>query len=194
MRLDMHSRREILKANFEEYHRASKRGREGSRPCGKARRSPGQIRGRVCEGAGSDLGRVWQTLRSEAKFPQVLVPMIRGMIDVLVESENPQYPITEELRMLRVEVSAVEAGLLLKPTRQGLTISGVSTTRSVHTPLRSQIPVVPLWAKAATAASHSAPARSAEIRLFFIIIFSLLLILNAKDGRKPSRPLPRFTV
>jgi hypothetical protein len=28
MRLDMHSRREILKANFEEYQRASKRGKE----------------------------------------------------------------------------------------------------------------------------------------------------------------------
>jgi hypothetical protein len=27
MRLDMHSRREILKANFEEYQRASKKGR-----------------------------------------------------------------------------------------------------------------------------------------------------------------------
>jgi hypothetical protein len=28
MRLDMHSRREILKANFEEYQRASKKGRK----------------------------------------------------------------------------------------------------------------------------------------------------------------------
>ena len=67
--------------------------------------------------------------------------MIGGMRDVLVGSENPPYRIPEEIRRRLVEVSAAEAGLLLKPARQGLGITGVRTRRSVQTPLRSQIPV-----------------------------------------------------
>jgi len=38
-------------------------------------------------------------------------------------------------------VSAAEADILLKPARKALEIKGISTTRAVQTPLRSQIPV-----------------------------------------------------
>jgi hypothetical protein len=67
--------------------------------------------------------------------------MIKGMIEFLVESEHPQYGITEEIRELLLEVSATEADILLKGAREALEIKGVSTTRSVQTPLRNRIPV-----------------------------------------------------
>jgi hypothetical protein len=72
---------------------------------------------------------------------KLLVPMIRGIVDFIVESENPDYGITEEIRKLLLEVSAAQADILLKGARKALEIKGVSTTRAVQTPLRSQIPV-----------------------------------------------------
>jgi hypothetical protein len=63
------------------------------------------------------------------------------MIDFLVKSEQPKYGITEEIRKLLLGVSAAEADVLLAPARKALEIRGVGTTRSVHTPLRTQIPV-----------------------------------------------------
>jgi hypothetical protein len=67
--------------------------------------------------------------------------MIGGMMAFLVRSKNPDYGITEEIKELLLEVSAAEADLLLKPERKALEIKGVSTTRAVQTPLRSQISV-----------------------------------------------------
>ncbi|MDR0758787.1 MAG: hypothetical protein LBF74_01580, partial [Treponema sp.] len=67
--------------------------------------------------------------------------MIGGTLDFLVASEEPDYGITEGIRGLLLEVSAAEADILLAPMRKALEIRGVSTTRSVQTPLRSQIPV-----------------------------------------------------
>jgi transposase InsO family protein len=72
---------------------------------------------------------------------KLLVPMMRGMMDFLVGSKNPEYGITEGMRKLLLEVSAAEVDILLRPARKALEIKGVSTTRTVQTPLRSQIPV-----------------------------------------------------
>jgi hypothetical protein len=72
---------------------------------------------------------------------KLLVPMIRGMTDFLEESKTPDYGITGEIKKLLLEVSAAEADILLKPERKALEIKGVSTTRAVQTPVRSQIPV-----------------------------------------------------
>jgi hypothetical protein len=67
---------------------------------------------------------------------KLLVPVIKGMIEFLVESEHPQYGIPEEIRKLLLEVSVAEADILLKPARKALAIKGISTTRSIQTPLR----------------------------------------------------------
>ena len=174
MRLDMHSRREILKANFEEYQRASKKGRKelldrlvpvtglnrsylatalGTYNLKKDTGKPEAKSGRAARPAGKRGGRpvkygeafvkVLSAIWDEYGKPcgKLLVPMIGGMIEFLAESGNPRYRITEEIRKLLLEVSAAEADLLLKPARQAFEIRGVSTTRSVQTPLRSQIPV-----------------------------------------------------
>jgi hypothetical protein len=169
MRLDMHSRREILKANYEEYQRASKKGRmelldrlvpvtglnrsylatalgkaaDGTGRNGARQERPQGKRGgrprKYGEGFVKVLGTIWDEFGKPCgKLP---VPMMKGMIEFLVESEHPQYGITEKIRKLLLEVSAVEADILLKPARKALAVKGIRTTRSVQTPLRSQIPV-----------------------------------------------------
>jgi hypothetical protein len=174
MRLDMHSRREILKANFEEYQKASKKGRQelldrlvpvtalnrsylatalgnyGNQADGSGKRRNGERKGRP-DGKrrgrprkyGEAFTKVLSAIWDEFGKPcgKLLVPMIRGMIDFLAASEKPDYRITEEIRALLADVSAAEADILLKPARKALEIRGVSTTRTVQTPLRSQIPV-----------------------------------------------------
>jgi hypothetical protein len=67
--------------------------------------------------------------------------MISGIIDFLAAYMEAGYEITEEIRKQLLEVGAAEADILLKGARKALEIKGVSTTRSVQTPLRSQIPV-----------------------------------------------------
>jgi hypothetical protein len=67
--------------------------------------------------------------------------MIHGMIDFLAASKTPDYEMTEEIKGLLMKVSAAQADILLKPFRKALEIKGISTTRTVQTPLRSQIPV-----------------------------------------------------
>jgi hypothetical protein len=174
MRLDMHSRQEILKANFKEYQNASKKGRKElldrlvpvtglnrsylatvlgtySRkedlptPPNKGKRKvrqEGKRGGRHVkygEAFVKVLSRIWDEYGKPCG--KLLVPMIRGMIDFLVEVKNPGYQITEEMRELLLDVSAAEADILLRPARKALEIKALSTTRSVQTPLRSQIPV-----------------------------------------------------
>ena len=92
---------------------------------------------------GEDFVKVLTTIWDEYGKPcgKLLVPMVRGMMDFLVGSKDPDYGITGETRELLLEVSAAEADILLKPARKALEIKGVSTTRAVQTPLRSQIPV-----------------------------------------------------
>ena len=72
---------------------------------------------------------------------KLLVPMIRSLIDFLVESKKPAYGITADIRELLMEVSAAAADILLKPAKKALEIRGKSTTRSAQTPVRSRIPV-----------------------------------------------------
>ncbi|MDR2742214.1 MAG: transposase family protein, partial [Treponema sp.] len=170
----MHTRREILKANFEEYQRASKKGRkelldrlvpvtglnrsylattlgtydrkkEAGKPGTKSRRASraeGKRGGRPVkygEGFVKVLSAIWEEFGKPRG--KLLVLMIEGTIDFPVESEEPRYGITEGTRGLLLEVSASEADLLLKSARKAFEIRGVSTTRSVQTPLRSRIPV-----------------------------------------------------
>jgi len=170
----MHSRQEILKTNFKEYQRASKKGRkelldrlvpvtglnrsylatalsaydkkEALSKAGKKgkrkKRTIGKRGGRPVkygEGFRTILYKIWDDYGKPCG--KLLVPMIRGIVDFLVESKHPDYGITGENRQLLVEVSAAEADILLKPARRALEIKGVSTTRAVQTPLRSQIPV-----------------------------------------------------
>ena len=85
------------------------------------------------------LSRIWDEYGKPCG--KLLVPMIRSIIDFLAESQKPDYRITAENRKLLLEVSAAEADILLKPSRKALEIKGVRTTRSVQTPIRSQIPV-----------------------------------------------------
>jgi hypothetical protein len=170
----MHSRQEILKANFKEYQRATKKGRKElldrlvpvtgmnrsylatalgnysrkedvTKPQNKGKRKPrplGKRGGRPVK-YGEAFVKVLSTIWDEYGKPcgKLLVPMIHGMMDFLAESKNPDYGITEENRALLLEVSAAEADILLKPARKAFEIKGVSTTRAVQTPLRSQIPV-----------------------------------------------------
>jgi hypothetical protein len=174
MRLDMHSRQEILKANFKDYQKASKKGRKElldrlvpvtgfnrsylatalsnygkkgdlEKPPAKGRRKPrpaGKRGGRPVK-YGEDFVKVLSRIWDDYGKPcgKLLAPMIRGMIDFLQGSKDPDYGITSEIRELLLEASAAEADILLKPARKALEIKGVSTTRAVQTPLRSQIPV-----------------------------------------------------
>jgi len=170
----MHSRKEILKANFKDYQKASKKGRkelldrlvpvtglnrsylatalgnygkkEGiENPPAQGGRKPrpeGKRGGRPVK-YGEEFVKVLTAIWDEYGKPcgKLLVPMIRGMMGFLEESENPDYGISGEIRKLLMEASAAEADILLKPARKALEIKGVSTTRAVQTPLRSQIPV-----------------------------------------------------
>jgi len=92
---------------------------------------------------GEDFVKVLSAIWDDYGKPcgKLLVPMIGRMIQFLQESKDPEYGITEEIKELLLNVSAAEADILLKPARKALEIKGVSTTRAVHTPLRSQIPV-----------------------------------------------------
>ena len=91
----------------------AKRQKEAA-PAGQARRPPGQIRGRVRQGAPLYLGRLRQALGPHA-------PGHHGLFS-------------------RVE-SPAEADILLRPAKKALEIKGISTTRSAQTPLKSRIPV-----------------------------------------------------
>jgi len=170
----MHSRQEILKANFKEYQKASKKGRKellsrfvpvtdlnrsylatalgnygkkgdagkGGTKGRKKPRAEGTRTGRPViyrEDFVNVLSAIWDDYGKPCG--KLLVPMLRGMIDFLQKSKNPEYGITTEIRELLVKVSAVEADILLKPARKAREIKGVNTTRAVQTPLSSHIPV-----------------------------------------------------
>jgi hypothetical protein len=67
--------------------------------------------------------------------------MIREIIAFLSDSKNPDYGIDEEIRMLLLRVSPVEAGRLLRKAKKADEIRGISTTRAAGVSLRSQVPV-----------------------------------------------------
>jgi hypothetical protein len=165
MKPDMHSRQEILKANFKEHQKASKKGRkelldrsclatalgnhgnkEGmEKPPAKGGRKPrpaGKRGGRLVK-YGEQFAKVLAAVWDDYRKPcwKLLVPMVRGMTGFPAGSKNPDYGMTGETRRLLLEASAAEADMLLKPARKALELKGVSTTRAVQTPLGSQIPV-----------------------------------------------------
>jgi hypothetical protein len=67
--------------------------------------------------------------------------MIRGMIDFLAASKEPDYGITDAIKALLVKVSGAQIDRLLKPARKALALRGISTTRAAGASLRSQVPV-----------------------------------------------------
>ena len=67
--------------------------------------------------------------------------MIRGMIDFLVASQEPDYGISDELKALLVRISGAQIDRLLAPARKARELRGVSTTRAAGASLRSPVPV-----------------------------------------------------
>ena len=148
----MHSRQEILKANFKDYQKASKKGRKElldrlvpvtgfnrsylatalgnygkkgdlQKPPEKGKRKPrpaGKRGGRPVKY--KVLTAIWDDYGKPCR--KLLVPMIRGMIDFLEGSGNPDYGIPSEIRELLLEASAAEAHILLKTARKALEIKG----------------------------------------------------------------------
>ena len=111
------------------------KGRRKQRPQGKRGGRPVKYG----EEFAKALTRIWDDFGKPCG--KLLIPMIRSLIDFLVESKKPDYRITAEIRELLLEVSAAEADILLKPAKKALEIKGKSTTRAVQTPVRSRIPV-----------------------------------------------------
>jgi hypothetical protein len=110
---------------------------------GKRKQRPQGKRGGRPQKYGDEFTKVLCAIWKQFGKPcgKLLVPMIHLMIDFLVKSIEPNYGITGGIEKLLLEVSAAQADILLKPARKALEIKGISTTRSVQTPLRSQIPV-----------------------------------------------------
>jgi hypothetical protein len=139
MRLDMHSRQEILKAHFKDYQNASKKGRKelldrlapvtglnrsnlatalgnygkknGMAETGiKGKRNPrpkGKRGGRPVK-YGKTFTKILSTIWDDygKSCGKLLVPIMRGIIDFLSGSKEPDYGITGEDRKLLMEVSA----------------------------------------------------------------------------------------
>ena len=87
----------------------------------------------------SALTRIWED--HGRPCGKLLAAMIRGMIDFLVSSREPDYGITEALKALLVSISGAQIDRLLAPARKALEIRGVRTTRAAGASLRSQVPV-----------------------------------------------------
>jgi hypothetical protein len=68
-------------------------------------------------------------------------PLIRGIIDFLTASKEPDYGISEESKTLLVTVSGAQIDRLLAPARKALEVREISTTRAAGVSLRSQVPV-----------------------------------------------------
>ena len=140
MRLDMHSRQEILNANVKDYQKALKKGCKelldrlvpvtginrsylatalgnyGKKRNAVTARTNGRKKPRP-EGTRTGHPVIYG---DEYGKPcgKLLVPMIGSMIQFLQESKNPEYGITGEIKELLLKVSATEADILLKPARK----------------------------------------------------------------------------
>jgi hypothetical protein len=120
-------------------------GKKGGAAKGKGKRKPrpeGKRGGRPVKYGQAFvevLQEIWDTFGKPCG--KLLVPMLHDIMDFLQESKEPFYGVTEQIKGLLLEVSASEVDILLRPARKALQIKGVSTTRSVQTPLRKQIPV-----------------------------------------------------
>jgi hypothetical protein len=85
------------------------------------------------------LTRIWED--HGRPCGKLLSPLIRGIIDFLAASREPDYGISEETKGLLVTVSGAQIDRLLAPARKALEIRGISTTRAAGASLRSQVPV-----------------------------------------------------
>jgi hypothetical protein len=72
---------------------------------------------------------------------KLFAPLIRGIIDFLVSSKEPNYGITFERKILLEKISGAQIDRLLAPERKALEVRGISTTRAAGASLRSQVPV-----------------------------------------------------
>ncbi|MCL1992379.1 MAG: hypothetical protein FWG66_05480 [Spirochaetes bacterium] len=118
---------------------------EPPKPAAKGKRKPrpqGKRGGRPVK-YGEEFVKVLRFIWDDYGKPcgKLLVPLLRGIMDFLVASKDPDYGISEENRKLLLEVSPAEADILLRPAKKALEIKGISTTRSAQTPLKSRIPV-----------------------------------------------------
>ena len=118
-------------------------GGKGGAPkvCGK--RGPGKRGGRPPKYQDPAFTAVLERIWGDHGRPcgKLLAAMIRGMIDFLVSSKEPDYGITEELKALLITISGAQIDRLLAPARKALELRGVSTTRAAGASLRSQVPV-----------------------------------------------------
>ena len=132
--------RDYLATALSRYGKVGKEEKEKGK--GRKRRPLDKRGGRPVK-YGTEFSGVLQAIWLEYGRPcgKLLVPMIRDLIDFLQEARDPEYGITPEIRSLLLQVSPAEADILLKPQRKAMEIKGISTTRSVQTPLRKQIPV-----------------------------------------------------
>jgi hypothetical protein len=85
------------------------------------------------------LRRIWEDHgRPCGKLPD---PLIRGTIDFLAAPKEPDYGISEENKVLLIQVSGAQIDRLLAPAQKALETGGISMTRAAGASLRSQVPV-----------------------------------------------------
>jgi hypothetical protein len=84
------------------------------------------------------LTAIWDD--NQRQCGKLLKPAIEGMIGFL-ESDGG-YGITADIKELLLSVSAAEIDILLRPVKKAMEAKGISTTRSVSTPIRDLIPVL----------------------------------------------------
>ncbi|MDR0403101.1 MAG: transposase family protein [Treponema sp.] len=170
MRLDMHSRQEIVKANYQAYERATKKGRKeildrlepvtgmnrsylatvlgnyGREAAGEGSKPKGRRKERP-EGKRGGRPREYREDFTAvlgaiwADYGHPCGKLLVPMIGGMIGFLMADYRITEDIRALLLKVSPAEADLLLRPARKALEIKGVSTTKRASASLRSQVPV-----------------------------------------------------
>ena len=171
MGLDMHSRKELIKADYKAYQEASKKGRGEildklvsvtnlNRSClstalgtyreepaaggrGKRKSRPLGNRGGRPKVYGGDFVKVLRAVWSGfgCSCGKLLIAAIHEMTAFPAASQPPPYGITDEIKELLLKISCSEADLLLRPARKAPAIKGISTTRAASVSLRSQAPV-----------------------------------------------------
>jgi hypothetical protein len=85
------------------------------------------------------LTRIWEEHRRPCG--KLLSPLIRGIIDFLVASKEPDDGSNDENKTLLAQVSGAQIDRLLAPARKALDVRGIRTTRAARASLRSQVPV-----------------------------------------------------
>jgi hypothetical protein len=114
----------------------------GVRP-GRGKREPGKRGGRPPRyqerAFVTLLTRIWED--HGRPCGKLLAPLIRGMIDFLAASKEPDYGISDDHKALLVQVSGAQIDRLLTPARKALELRGISTTRAAGASLRSQVPL-----------------------------------------------------